>query len=330
MSNIIMGVDGGGSKTYTVITDENGKLLGEGNGTGTNYQKTGLETAMDQVLKSMKDALASAELQFEDISFVQYTLAGADRPIDLKNLESGLKRFPVKSWGLACDTMAGLRSGSPDNVGVVLVCGSGTNAFGRSKSGTVIQTGGFGYLYGDSAGGNHMALETFRAAVRSWERRERPSMLTRSVPVHLGYASMEAMLNDFLDRQVSKVPTELTILLHEAADAGDVLAVQLLSHAGRELGLAANSVMQRIGEFGVEEIPIVLIGSVFQRGQSPHLYNALTETVGLFGRKVRFIVPSMEPVYGAVLMGMDRMNIPVTPEVLARFDSYRREFVHES
>src|SRR5690554_6921794 len=87
---LIMGVDGGGSKTYTVITDENGILLGAGFGAGANYQKTGIETAMDQVAISMKEALKTAGIRHEDLSFVQYTLAGADRPIDFANLTSGL------------------------------------------------------------------------------------------------------------------------------------------------------------------------------------------------------------------------------------------------
>jgi len=320
----IMGVDGGGSKTYTVITNEKGILLGEGFSAGTNYQKIGLETAMTHAKQSMEQALASAGLRYEDLSFVQFALAGADRPIDVENLKSGLKRFPVRSWDLVCDTMAGLRTGSPGNIGVVLVCGSGTNAYGRSGTGKVVQTGGFGYLYGDFAGGNHMAVETFRAAVRSWELRDVPSELTRSVPAFFGFSSMEEMLDDFLDRQVSSVPSELTILLHEVAERGDQLASRLLAQTGRELGMAARSVMERIGDFGVEEIPIVLVGGVFQRGKDPQLLRALKQTVYEGGRKVRFVIPNMEPVFGAVLMGMDRLNIQAGEDVIKRFNSYRR------
>jgi len=327
---LIMGVDGGGSKTYAVITDAEGNLLGEGLAGGANYQKIGLDSAMEQISTAMNQALAQAGVQHRDIDFVQYTLAGADRDSDMIRLESGLKKIPVANWNLACDTMAGLRAGSESNAGIVLVCGSGTNAFGRSLDGRVVQTGGFGYLYGDFAGGNHMAIETFRAAVRSWEHRDIPSVLTYKVPAFLGFASMEALLDDFLDRNIRSVPTELTIVLHEAAEAGDELSIRLLTQVGYELGNAANSVMQRMGSFGVEQVPIVLIGSVFQKGQSSCLLQSLEETLGKQNVSYSIEIPVMEPVFGAVLLGMDELRIPVSPEIVERFNSYEKEYDHEA
>lgn len=327
---LIMGVDGGGSKTYAVITDAEGNLLGEGLAGGANYQKIGLDRAMDHISTAMKHALEQAGLQYADLDFVQYTLAGADREADMIRLESGLKKIPVTNWNLACDTMAGLRAGSPDNVGIVLVCGSGTNAFGRNRDGQVVQTGGFGYLYGDYAGGNHMAIETFRAAVRSWEQRDIPSILTERVPSYLGYSSMEALLNDYLDRQVRTVPSELTIVLHEAVQDGDALSIRLLSEVGHELGNAARSVMRRIGSFGVDNIPIVLIGSIFQRGKSSCLLQSLEETLREEHTDFTIEIPEMEPVFGAVLMGMDQLQLPAGPQITERLNSYRREIIVES
>lgn len=327
---LIMGVDGGGSKTYAVITDAEGNLLGEGLAGGANYQKIGLDRAIDHISTAMNQALSQAGVQHRDIDFVQYTLAGADRDADMIRLESGLKQIPAANWNLACDTLAGLRAGSRNNAGIVLVCGSGTNAFGRSADGRFVQTGGFGYLYGDFAGGNHMAIETFRAAVRSWDQRDIPSVLTDKIPAFLGFASMEALLHDFLDRQVRSVPTELTIVLHEAAQAGDALSIRLLSQIGYELGNAANSVMKRMGSFGVDQIPIVLIGSVFQKGQSSCLLQSLEETLRKQSNSYSIEIPVMEPVFGAVLLGMDELQIPVTPEIIQRFNSYRKEYDHEA
>lgn len=326
---LIMGVDGGGSKTYAVITDAEGNLLGEGLAGGANYQKIGIDRAIDQISIAMNQALKQAGLQHRDIDFVQYTLAGADREVDMNRLESGLKQIPAAKWNLACDTMAGLRAGSRNNAGIVLVCGSGTNAFGRSVDGRVVQTGGFGYLYGDFAGGNHIAIETFRGAVRSWEQRDIPSVLTNMIPAFLGYSSMEALLNDYLNRLVKSVPPELTLVLHEAAQAGDTLSIRLLTKVGSELGNAANSVMKRMGSFGVDDIPIVLIGSVFQKGKSSCLLRGLEETLRKEHNRFTIEIPEMEPVFGAVLLGMDELQIPASPEVMQRFNSYRKEYEHE-
>lgn len=321
----IMGVDGGGSKTYAVITDREGNRVGEGLAPGANYQKIGLEEAVCNIRQSMDKALAEAGRGYDELDFVQFTLAGADRETDFIQLNSGLRQLPLRAWDLQCDTAAGLRIGSADNVGVVLVCGSGTNAFGRSYTGKVIQTGGFGYLYGDYAGGKNLAIETFRAAVRSWERREGDSLLVTKVPAFFGFRSMEELLNDFLDRQVSAVPADLTVILHEAVNEGDPLATRLLSKAGYELGIAANSVISRIGDFGVSRIPVVLIGSVFQRGKNSRLLEWIGKTIRDAHPSAELVVPDMEPVFGAVLMGMDRLNLEATEQIVDKFNGYRME-----
>ena len=176
---IVMGVDGGGSKTYTVITDEHGNQLGSGISGGGNYQTIGIDKAVVNITESIESALSNARLEYSDIDYVQYGLAGADREKDINIIKGGLKTISLPNWDLVCDTMEGLRIGSKDYTGVVLVCGTGTNSSGRNSLGEEIQIGGFGNTFGDWAGGGAMAQETFRAAVRSWELREIPTILTK-------------------------------------------------------------------------------------------------------------------------------------------------------
>ncbi|MBS4179015.1 N-acetylglucosamine kinase [Lederbergia citrea] len=318
---IIMGVDGGGSKTYTIISDENGNQLGRGISGGGNYQSIGIDKAIDNITASIESALSSAGLEYKDIDFVQYGLAGADRPKDIAIIEEGLKRIPLHNWGLVCDTMEGLRIGSRDYTGVVLVCGTGTNAAGRNKVGDEIQIGGFGYFFGDWAGGGAMAQETFRAAVRSWELREQPTILTEMVPEYLGFNNMPDLVNNYLDNDIYHAPNQLAIVLHEAANKGDEVAISILEKTGEELGIAASAVIKKIGNFE-QPIPIILIGSVVQKGQDKYLLEALRKTVEKDHEKVELVIPKMEPVYGAVLLGMDHLGITATEDIYDKFESY--------
>jgi len=308
LMTFVMGVDGGGSKTHAVIADAAGHVRGEGRSAGCNHQMIGIDLAIRNLKEAVEKALGAAGLAGEELDYVHYALAGADREADFRILRGAISQaFPsIRRWDLTSDAMAGLRTGTPDHIGVVLINGSGTNAVGRSKDGRIVQIGGFGYLYGDCAGGEMMAIETFRHAIRSWEEREIPSILTRKVPEFLGYRSMEQMVDDYLDRQVASVPGELTIVLHEAAEEGDELAIRLLKLTGRELGLAAESVIRRMGDFGIDRaIPIVLVGSVFRKGRSPWLLSELKQTVQAEHPDTTFVLPKLEPVYGAVLLAMD-------------------------
>lgn len=318
----ILGVDGGGSKTYAVVVDENGNKLGSGVAGCGNHQVRGVECAITHISNAVKSALTESSLQPGDVTFVQYGLAGADREKDFQILRPALAALPFQNWDVVCDTMEGLRSGSMDNTGVVLVCGSGTNAMGRNREGNMVQTGGFEYLYGDAAGGHFLAREAFRAAVRSWELREAPTVLTELIPKRFGMHDMAEVYNDFLDRDVTSVPADLTVLLHEAARLSDQVARNILRRTGRELGLAANSVIRRLGGFGGEEIPVVTVGSVIQKGRSEDLLDSLLETVHSKNPEAKLVIPEMAPVYGAVLLGMDHLGIPVLDAMYEKFVQY--------
>ncbi|RHW35748.1 ATPase [Neobacillus notoginsengisoli] len=318
---ILMGVDGGGTKTFTVISDEYGNLLGSGISGCGNHQVNGIEQTLTNIHESIESALSGAKLKKGDIDFVQFGLAGADREKDFKILRPALGSLSFPTWDVVCDTMEGLRTGSPTNTGVVLVCGTGTNAAGRNKAGKVIQTGGFGYLYGDFAGGSQMAVETFRAAVRSWEKREQPSILVKEVPAFFNFSTMEELINSFLDTEVYEVPSELTEVLHKAADEGDPASIKILMETGRELGLAANSVIERLGDLdGI--IPIVLTGSVLQKGRNKYLLDSIEKTISNINPDIKLCIPDMEPVYGSILLAMDHLDIVASIDVYKKFESY--------
>jgi N-acetylglucosamine kinase-like BadF-type ATPase len=324
---IFMGVDGGGSKTHTVIMDETGKNLGSGLSGCGNHQIFGIDKAIKNIWNSIEQALQQAALASSYIDYVQYGLSGADREKDFTILRSALSSFPFRQWDIVCDTMEGLRIGSKENIGVVVVCGSATNVAGRNPKGKTIQTGGFGYLYGDAAGGGHMATETFRAAVRSWELREIPSRLTSLVPEFLGYDSLETMHNHMLDEDIYSVSRDLTQVLHQAADEGDELAINLLRKTGEELGIAAVSVIRRLGGFQGFKVPIVLVGSVLQKGRNKNLLNKLYETIAKEKIEFQLIIPEIEPVYGSVLLAMDQLNVQDIQQLEGKFTTYGGDII---
>lgn len=306
---IIMGIDGGGSKTKTSIVDESGRILGEGLAGGSNYQTIGMKTAIINITDSIQEALIKANVEKSDISFVQYALAGADRPVDFKNLKTELSKLPFQNWDLVGDVIAGLRLGSENGEGIVVVCGSGTNVVGRNNEGELHQCGGFGYLYGDYAGGNIIAMETFRTAIRSWEGREKPSLLVDEVVKFFEHNNMEELYEDFLNRQVSRVPAGLAVGLHNAIERGDELAKKILTDVGTELGIATNVVVNKMKDTITGQIPIVLIGSVFQGGNNKLLIETLDKTIQQANNNYVLRTIEIEPVYGAVLLGMDALNI---------------------
>lgn len=319
----VAGVDGGGSKTMAIVADERGNVLGAGRAGCGNHQINGAQAAVANMRQALYAALEQAGLEERQLSFIQYGLAGADRPHDFDILRPEIEaQLPHSRYDIVCDVFEGLRIATADNNGVVLVCGSNTNAAGRSQDGRVAVVGGLGTLFGDRAGGYYLADQAFGRAIRSWEGREPYTALIERIPAALGFASMADMVDRYLEADLQGAPLEISFAVHAAASEGDWLAVELLEDMGRELGTAAVAVMARLGDMGNQRIPIVLTGSILQSGQHPVLLEALASKVHRSYPDAYTVIPVLPPVFGAVLMAMDQLGIDTSSDTLQHFETY--------
>lgn len=310
-----MGVDGGGSKTLAVVCDETGTIVGRGYSGCGNHQ-LGPELAKASIREAVEGALDAAGLARGDIAYTVYGLAGADREADFRILRPLLADLGLEPHAIVCDTVIGLRAGTRQPDGVVLVCGSGTNCYGMNKRGDSLQCGGFGYVYGDFGGGGDLAVEAFRTVIRAWEGREKPTLLTNAVLEALGYDSVEDMFHDFLDRGAN-VPRRLAEQLFAVAER-DEAARAILRRQGAELGLAAVATIRRLG-MEADRFDLVLVGSVLTRGDSRFVVPYIKELVQEIAPGCALRVLEIEPVGGALLLAMERQGVEVPDSVYDRF-----------
>jgi N-acetylglucosamine kinase-like BadF-type ATPase len=62
-------------------------------------------------------------------------------------------------------------------VGIALISGTGSLAWGRNGEGQIARSGGWGYMLGDEGSGYAIALAGLRAAVRAADNRDEPTSL---------------------------------------------------------------------------------------------------------------------------------------------------------
>lgn len=124
--NYYLGIDAGGSKTIAVITDESGTIISSGMSGCGNHQ-VNVELARTSITESVDQALQGARLSRSDIAFASFGLAGADREADYVVLRPMIKALGFANYEIVCDTVIGLRAGTRQPYGVVLICGTGTN-----------------------------------------------------------------------------------------------------------------------------------------------------------------------------------------------------------
>ncbi|MFC5470284.1 N-acetylglucosamine kinase [Cohnella suwonensis] len=319
-----LGVDGGGTKTYALIVDEQGNIVGKGHSGNGNHQ-TGYETAKNNIREAVETALAQAGLSKPDIEFAYFGLAGADREIDYRTLRPMIEEIGFPRYDINCDTMIAMRAGTDRPYGVVLICGTGTNSAGVNPAGTFFQCGGFSYPYGDFGGGGSLCVEAFRSVIRAWDGRERPTLLTELVLADLGYESVAVMYDDYLDHE-KYPPSRLTKLLFEAAEQGDAVATEILRSQGVELGKSATAVIRRLG-LENETFDVVLAGSVIVRGTGEYIRSYVEEAVKGVAPGARIARLTVEPVVGAVWLAVEASGIALPEGIYEKLRTVS-EFAH--
>jgi N-acetylglucosamine kinase-like BadF-type ATPase len=315
-----LGMDAGGTKTNVIITDEHGNIVGRGKGGMGNHQN-GKETAFQSYRVSIDEALSSSGLRREDIEFAVFGLAGADREADFQILRPAVHELGFENHFICVDAAISMRAGASKPYGVSLICGTGTNCVGMSRTGEVLQVGGFGYIYGDFGGGGDLCREVFRAVIRAWDGRGPQTKLTGLTLEMLGFESVSAMYDHFLDEN-KNVPVDLARLLFPAVQAGDSVAKQILERQGTELGKAARAAVLRL-ELQDEEFDVVLAGSIVTRGEDSTIAEQIGRIVGEVAPKHRIVKLRMEPVVGAIFMAMDRAGVAVTSQVYEKLSTFQ-------
>jgi N-acetylglucosamine kinase-like BadF-type ATPase len=317
---IVVGIDGGNSKTLAVVVEAAGTVLSVQRGGGTNHQVVGLDAAIKGVTSLAVEAIAAAGMRPDDIDAAFCTLAGADLPEDFAKLLPALRAtLPVQPVGLDNDIHGVLRSGSDNPNAVCVGWGSGTNAAGRNARGQSYRLPALGWYSGDWGGGGDLAREAVWYVARAHDGRGVSTALTEVVCGALGVPDPEAMIHRFYVTEMqgaeSNWPCLLAIVprIFEAADEGDRVAVELVERSAQEIVSTAVALLRRLDLLSVPA-DVVLGGSIF-RTETRLLMTRIKQLLRADAPLGAVILPEVEPAVGAALCALDMLGERPGPQV---------------
>lgn len=301
---LLLGVDGGGSKTLALITDAEGCELGRGLAGPSNYHAVGVEAAYaaldTAVTAALTEATArcSAVMPASPLAALGLGLAGIarpeDRPVILTWAE---RRYPGVPVTLVHDAHLVLAAGTPDLWGLALICGTGSMAYGADPAGRSARAGGWGYLLGDEGSGYALGLAALRAIMRASDGRGPATALTPAVLSRWGLSQPQDLVRYVYRPEIGRTEiAALAALVDAAAGQGDAVAQALTAEAGRELALAVQAVARQLAFSGAT--PCAVAGSVLVKGQAvAAAFRAAAVDLGL---QLEPLTPVAEPVWGAI------------------------------
>ena len=241
----LLGVDAGGSATRAVLVSGE-QLVARFDDGPLNLLLH--EDAFERLVLLVKESGATA---------AAFGLAGLRGAAEGRKLEQRLAAATGADIAVADDTEVALLGAFDGGPGIVVIAGTGSNAFGRDASGRAARVGGYGFLLGDEGGAYWIASRALRAALHSYDGTGLKSELLESTITASYGLDFEAIVRlvhtNAADRQlvarIAKVVMELD----------DPLMNAILDEGARSLATMALALRETLGG----DLPIAMHGGVF-------------------------------------------------------------------
>lgn len=280
----LVGLDIGGTKTHGMRWSGN-EVLAEAKSGSANVQNVSLEDA-ERNIAEVFGALGAGH-----IDRVVAGAGGVDTEADAQFLRSLIAvHAPHAEIVVVHDTRLILAAGRA-SVGIAVILGTGSAAWGTNAEGKEGRAGGWGYLLGDEASGYWMGREAVRHTLREFNRGLAPGELGRRVLAANQVSSPDELIALFHGDTDRRYWAQQSPLVFEALAAGDPEAAVIVSQA-------VDYVVQMLGDLSTlldVDGPVIIGGGVGMH--QPVFQDRLRSGLGSIGlNDVRFL--AVDPVEG--------------------------------
>lgn len=299
--SLVLGVDGGNSKSIALVARGDGSIVGAARRSGSADIYAGEEAALELLRAVVADALADAGASAADVAASTFSLAGADWPEDAAFLHDSLVGIGVgASIVVVNDAIGALAGAVPEGPAVVVSLGTGAATGARGTDGRTWHSS----FWQVTQGAAELARRALDAVARAELGIESARLLGERLLAATGDATVEAALHR-LTRRSRGAPESLAPVvraLFEAANAGDPMAVRIVMQHGTGIGEVAAAAARRVG-IDREPYALAFTGGVARSG-ARGLTSAAIEAIRAAGQAPRPVDARWAPAVGALLVGL--------------------------
>jgi len=284
---LLVGIDGGGTKTELVLCSPQGQVLQRNLRGPSNPNAVGIERAVAEIAAGLDAVLPPGQEHVHAFIGVSGVSVGDNRD----RLASGLAaRFPRLSAQIGSDSRSGIASVPHEGGCTAAILGTGCVVFQHDGCGALRRTGGWGWLFDGAGSGFSIGREALRARLAFEDGMAPPGPLVETVGARLGGSAFNT-LKHFLSGDNCTGIAKLAPLVFDACDAGDPAASAILAHAVAHV----TALVRHSRAAQASPGPLILGGGLTARADLlvPTLRQALEPDAP------EIIVPTLPPVFGS-------------------------------
>ena len=301
MRTLYCGWDGGGTRTTVLLTDRNGKALGQAQFGPLNLNGNSKAT----VSGTVRDAV-SFMLEHGRVTALVIGMAGISNRAAVDFITHAVRAAgyggPLRIVG---DQEIALE-GALEGPGAVLISGTGSVCCGRNEAGEFFRSGGYGWIIDDLGSGYAIGHDILTAAVRDEDGRGGPTCLKQMALEAVGAKDIPGLITWLYGPSGSKKEiAALATLLRPALAQSDAAALRIAEKASADLADMVTALWHRAG---------LTKGELVFSGSIPEHYPEIAEGVT---ERLRQTLPELrvtEP-HGTAAQGAARLAVAaVSPE----------------
>lgn len=306
----VIGVDAGGTKTQAVLTNEGGSPLAWGMGGCGNPTRVSAVQLRRSYQQAIGETLAGVDVAVRDaVKAICLGVAGASGRDDVIRdavADLGLNAEIIIDGDVQIAFAAAIREWH----GVIVIAGTGANAYGVGLDGRTATASGRGYLIGDEGSGYDIGRAGIAAALRADDGRGPSTGLLPRMLNFFEISRAEDVVQPIYDPGGKAYISRFAPTVVEAAKADDIVAQGILNYAGRELGLNVLAVARRTG-LTDEPFEVGLVGGVFKAGEL--VVASLRTTVLAVAPRAEIFISPNAPALGAARLALATLDIHIPP-----------------
>ena len=307
--SLIIGVDGGGTKTAARIAsvrpDGGIDVLGDGYGGPSNVRAVGSVHAKTNLDVAIDAAHEAAGTRNSTVEYAVLALAGSSLPdvhADLHAWAGG--RNLASRVDIVHDAEPVLVLGAASGPGVALIVGTGSVAIAADGAGGRAVIGGWGHWFGDQGSGFDIGRRALAAVSEAVDGIAAQTVLVTDISNRLQVEHPREIARRLaqsvdLRQEIAALASTVT----DAAGRGDQVARRILEEAAAATAALVRAAIARLAL--PQETPLALAGGVIRSSEIflAELYRQL-ESLGIRPDPVTIVT---EPVAGALVMARDRL-----------------------
>lgn len=303
--NLVLGLDGGGTKVHALAANEDAAILGSGLAGACNLAAVSVEDCVAAAVKASQIALNQAQANTDDVTAIWVGVAGFSYTSRVEEFKIALQgHFPNAKIVVVPDYVTAFHGAHSGKPGIIVIAGTGSVAYGENATGQHHKSGAYGFRIDDAGSGYGVGRQSIAAVMQAADGTGEATSLSDHVLSALGLSAVSDIVPAVYGDKVDRVTiASLSQVVSVAANEDkDTVASSILAEAGRSLAKLVSPILSILFAEATEPIAIASIGSLWISGESLTL--PFAATLDLQPVMWRLQEPILGPAEGAVSLAL--------------------------